>query len=441
MQNTLLNKSHDHDSLHAVLELLQKHKLVEDLVHKQNMPRHDLVQSLVRKQNLAKLQQIINHLHPSEVANILEELPRDDQLFIWNQLNDERKEPVLLEAPISVLQMLGMRDYKTERSRVKVFDLVDGRLNEILINSQEDLITAKPIWIDLVAPTFEDRVWVGDVFGIEFPDPYKLSDLESSARFYVTENGEIHLHSDFLLDKDDVSRNVAVAFILYKDILFSIRKEELPVFRLQRLRALTQLNYVSDAKDLLLDLYSADAEYSADALEDVYRSLERVGNHVLNNHVTDEEAAKILTDIANEEDLNGRIRRNVMDTRRAVSFLVRSKFLSKSQLEDSQQILRDIESLDGHTAFLFDKINFLMDATVGFININQNNVVKRLTIVSVVFMPLNVLAGIGGMSEFSMMTKDIPWQISYTAFSIGLGVVAWLTFMLLRFFEQRKLRK
>jgi magnesium transporter len=228
---------------------------------------------------------------------------------------------------------------------------------------------------------------------------------------------------------------------LYQNILFSIRKEELPVFRLQRLRALTQPNYVSDAKDLLLDLYSADAEYSADALEDVYRNLEVVGNHVLNNQITDEEAAKILTDIASEEDLNGRIRRNVMDTRRAVSFLMRSKFLSKSQFEDSQQILRDIESLDGHTAFLFDKINFLMDATVGFININQNKVVKQLTVVSVVFMPLNVLAGIGGMSEFSMMTKDIPWQIAYGLFTFGLVIVAWLTYLILGFFEKRKLLK
>lgn len=439
MLNDHANKPHD--SQQAIVELLQKHKLVEGLVDKQNMPRHDLVQALVRKQNLVKLQQIINHLHPSEVAHILESLPAEDQFFVWSQLDDERKEPVLLEAPISVLQMLGMRDYKTEKSRVKAFDLFEGRLREITINNQQDLINAKPIWIDLVAPTFEDRVWVGDVFGIEFPDPEKLSDLESSARFYVMENGEIHLHSDFLLDKDDISRNVAVALILYKDILFSIRKEELPVFRLQRLRALTQVNYVADAKDLLLDLYAADAEYSADALEDVYRSLEIVGNHVLNNQITDEEAAKILTDIASEEDLNGRIRRNVMDTRRAVSFLMRSKSLSKSQFEDSQQILRDIESLDGHTAFLFDKINFLMDATVGFININQNKVVKQLTIVSVVFMPLNVLAGIGGMSEFSMMTKDMPWQLAYSAFTVGLFFVAWVTFILLRFFEKRKLLK
>ncbi len=115
-------------------------------------------------------------------------------------------------------------------------------MHEISINTPQDLIEAKPVWIDLLAPRFEDRIWVGNIFGVEFPDPDKLSDLESSARFYVKENGEIHLHSDFLLDKDDVSRNVVVAFILYQDILFSIRKEKLPVFRLQRLRALNQLN-------------------------------------------------------------------------------------------------------------------------------------------------------------------------------------------------------
>jgi len=427
-----------YNSHQAVLDLLQKHKLIADLVHKQDMPHHGLVEALVRKENIAQLQQILNHLPPSEIAHILEELPPEDQLLIWEHLDDDHKQPILLEAPVSVLQILGKQDYKTEKSRVKAFNLREGRLHEISINAPQDLLEAKPIWIDLVAPTFEDRIWVGDIFGIEIPDPDKLNDLESSARFYVEENGEIHLHSDFLLDKEDVSRNVAVAFILYRDILFSIRKEELPIFRLQRLRALSQPNYVSDSRDMLLDLYAANAEYSADALEDIYLALESVGNQVLSKQISDEDAAKILIDIANEEDLNGRIRRNVMDTRRAVSFLMRSKFLAKNQLEYSQQILRDIESLDGHTAFLFDKINFLMDASVGFININQNKVVKRLTVVSVVFMPLNVLAGIGGMSEFSMMTEGIAWPVSYSIFTIGLVVVGWLTFAILRFLENRE---
>jgi magnesium transporter len=79
-----------------------------------------------------------------------------------------------------------------------------------------------------------------------------------------------------------------------------------------------------------------------------------------------------------------------------------------------------------------------MDASVGFININQNKVIKRLTVVSVVFMPLNILAGIGGMSELSMMTKGIPWPLSYSVFTIGLAIVGWLTFAILRLLENRE---
>jgi magnesium transporter len=189
--------------------------------------------------------------------------------------------------------------------------------------------------------------------------------------------------------------------------------------------------------DTLLDLYAADVEYSAESLEDIYSELGNVGKKVLSESMSDADAAKTLADIAEEEDLNGRIRRNVLDTRRALTFLIRRKLLSIEQLEDAQQILRDIESLDGHTAFLFDKINFLMDSTVGFININQNRVIYRLTVLSVIFMPLNVIAGIGGMSEFSMMTKDIPWPVSYAIFTLGLAVIAWITFIILRIFEKQ----
>lgn len=424
-----------------VLQILQKNKLLTEVVHKQDMPHHDLVETLVRKQNLMKLDQVLGQMNEVEVAKLLESLEQEDQLFIWTRLGEDVKEHVLRDIPLSVLQALGKSEYKNERSSVKAFELVEGRLREIPINSREDLARAKPIWIDLVAPAFEDRIWVGDLFEIDLPDPDKLGDLESSARFYMEENGAIHLHSDFLLDKETSSHNVAVAFILHHDILFSIRKEELPVFRLQRLRALSQPHYVTGSKDVLLDLYAADVEYSADALEDVYRGLESVGKQVLSKQMTDEEAATMLSGITHEEDMNGRIRRNVLDTRRAVSFLMRSRFLAKEQLEDAHQILRDIESLDGHTSFLFDKINFLMDATVGFININQNKTMKQLTVLSVIFMPLNILAGIGGMSEYSMMTHEVmSWPVAYGLFTVGMVVIAWLTYLLLRYFEKRKLR-
>ena len=129
-----------------------------------------------------------------------------------------------------------------------------------------------------------------------------------------------------------------------------------------------------------------------------------------------------------------------MDTRNALSFLMRGRLLSSDQHNDVREILRDIESLDGHTSFLFNKINFQMDATVGFLNVNQNIDLKRLTIISVVFMPVNILAGIGGMSEFSMMTKGIPWPIAYGSFIVVMIIIGILTFIGLRAFENRKIK-
>lgn len=82
-----------------------------------------------------------------------------------------------------------------------------------------------------------------------------------------------------------------------------------------------------------------------------------------------------------------------------------------------------------------------MDASVGFININQNKVVKRLTVASVVFLPLNVLAGVFGMSEFSMMTQGVPWPISYSIFMVGLVIIGWLTFAFLKFLEKNEAGK
>jgi magnesium transporter len=94
----------------------------------------------------------------------------------------------------------------------------------------------------------------------------------------------------------------------------------------------------------------------------------------------------------------------------------------------AKQVLRNIDSLNSHTAFLFDKINFLMDATIGFININQNRRVTQLTVFSLVLLPMNILAGMGGMSEFSVATEGIPMLYSYSAFALGSGLIGWLTY-------------
>ncbi|MFX1681598.1 MULTISPECIES: magnesium/cobalt transporter CorA [unclassified Roseateles] len=313
---------------------------------------------------------------------------------------------------------------------LNVFTLDNGRLKGGMV--QEEIATAAellartddgrdPVWVDLESPTPEEKDWIRERFGLVIPEDIVDEDLEESARFYEEDNGELHIRSDFLIDDMEAPRNVRVAFILFNNVLFSVHNEDLPVFRLLRLRARRIPALIEDAKDVLLKLYDADAEYSADVLEGIYDNLEKVSARVLKKDVNDTEAGEVLAAIAREEDLNGRIRRNVMDTRRAVSFMMRSRMLNAEQFEESRQILRDIDSLDSHTAFLFDKINFLMDATVGFININQNKIIKIFSVASVALLPPTLIASVYGMNFDGM--PELHWKYGYV-FAIGLMIAS-----------------
>ncbi|WP_284466537.1 magnesium/cobalt transporter CorA [Diaphorobacter nitroreducens] len=302
---------------------------------------------------------------------------------------------------------------------LNIFTLANGRLVQEEIESLEELARFQPIWVDLESPTLEEKRWIKQHYGLSIPEDAMDEDIEESARFYEEDNGELHIRSDFLVDVDDEPASARVAFILNlvndtlksKGVLFSIHDEDIPVFRLLRMRARRAPGLIDDAKDVLLSLFDTDAEYSADTLEGIYDDLEDVSTQVLAGNVTDARAGEVLAAIARQEDLNGRIRRNVMDTRRAVSFMMRSRMLSSEQFEDARQILRDIESLDSHTAFLFDKINFLMDATVGFININQNKIIKIFSVASVALLPPTLIASVYGMN-FKFM-PELDWQYGY----------------------------
>ena len=306
---------------------------------------------------------------------------------------------------------------------LNIFTLANGRLFQEEIESLEELSKFQPIWVDLESPTLEEKRWVKQYYGLSIPEDAMDEDIEESARFYEEDNGELHIRSDFLVADPDEPRTVRVAFILNlvnddlrsKGVLFSIHDEDVPVFRLLRMRARRAPGLIEDAREVLLKLFDADAEYSADTLEDIYVQLEKVSTQVLSGDMTDALAGVVLGAIARHEDLNGRIRRNMMDTRRALSFMMRSKMLNAEQFEDARQILRDIDSLDSHTAFLFDKINFLMDATVGFININQNKIIKIFSVASVALLPPTLIASVYGMNlKFPELEFLGVWSYPYT---------------------------
>lgn len=296
---------------------------------------------------------------------------------------------------------------------IKIFTLENGRLVGIESN---EIAARIPIWIDIIAPSEEERDWVNTTFSITLPYPEHLRDIEASARFYE-EDAVLHVRSDFLRGKELGTLSVIVAFVISRNVLFSVHDEDLPLFQMFRQRTLGHPEIIEDSLDVLIDLYGSDVEFSADTLEAVYVDLGVVGNSVLKNSLGDSEAGEVLAKIAHSEYLNGRIRRNLMDTRRAVSFLMRGSLLKPNQLSEVRQIMRDIDSLDGHTAFLFDKINFLMNTTVGFINVTQNKVVRMFSVASVALLPPTLIASIYGMN-FQFM-PELAWTGGYP-FSLGL---------------------
>lgn len=170
---------------------------------------------------------------------------------------------------------------------INLFVLHTGRLRQFQEVGGVHLGTVATIWVDLTAPTEEELAWVQRAYGVTLPGEEMLTAIEASARYFVAENGDIHLRTNFLFGRNaGPSRVSSVAFVLARNRLFSVHADDLPIFRLVRLRARSRPGSIEDHMDVLLDLYATDIEILADALERVHPSLERTRYAVLQEELS-----------------------------------------------------------------------------------------------------------------------------------------------------------
>jgi len=304
---------------------------------------------------------------------------------------------------------------------IYLFKVEDARLKSATIGLASELAAGGLVWVDAVAPDETERAWLRDALGIDTEAVEEDEDIEASARIYE-EGATLYLRSDFLAGGHLQCEIVPVRMALRHNLLVTLHEEDVPILRLQRLRCRGRPVPDGGALTLLLDLYALDAEYSADVLEAVHGELKEISGRVLaERRGTDEEAAEFITRLARQEDLNGTIRRNLMDSRRVLSYLTREQRMDKASAKLAQQIRLDIDSLDTHTAFIFDKINFLMDAIIGFINVNQNKVVKIFSVAAVAMLPPTLIASIYGMNFEHM--PELRWVWGYPM-SLAMMLVA-----------------
>lgn len=306
---------------------------------------------------------------------------------------------------------------------IRAFSLKNDRLISVDETIQEQLNQA--IWIDLVDPSDEERSVLETRLDQTLAEEHELEDLEASARFFEDEDG-LHLHSFFYcLDDEDYADIATVGFTIRDGRLFTLRERDLPAFRLYRMRSLREKMIDGNAYELLLDLLETKIEQLADVIETIYADLEKLSRVVLNAQENKDKGDNTfddaLSDLTELEDASSKVRLCLMDTQRALSFLLRKTRLPNNQLEQARDILRDIESLQPHNESLFQKVNFLMQAAMGFINIEQNRIMKFFSVVSVMFLPATLVASTYGMN-FEIM-PELKFQYGYPM-AIGLMICA-----------------
>jgi len=291
---------------------------------------------------------------------------------------------------------------------LNAFELNDNRLVRLELEEKEELRSA--LWVDLVEPDEDEREFVHAELGQSLATSPELDDIEASARFFEDEDG-LHIHSLFYFeDADDRAGNTTVAFTVRDGRLFTLRERDLPAFRLYRMRARYQHFTEGNAYELLLDLFETKIEQLADEIESIYSDLESLSQIVMDGQ-PDKGFDDALSRLAELEDTGWKVRLCLMDTQRALNFLVRKTRLPSAQLEQAREVLRDIESLMPHNESLFQKVNFLMQAAMGFMNIEQSRIIKIFSVVSVVFLPPTVVASAYGMN-FEIM-PELKWEFGY----------------------------
>ncbi|GAB6141504.1 magnesium/cobalt transporter CorA [Methylosoma difficile] len=281
---------------------------------------------------------------------------------------------------------------------LRLFTIHEGKLKERATpdnNPHSTKTWASADWIDAHDPSDEERQRLQAFLHTELPESDDVEEIESSARYFSDSIGT-HVRSLFLAQHEGRHHTATVAFILQNDRLITLREGALADFRLLRMRARKGQIEAFSPQELLVVIFEQKVENLADNLEDIHRKLEDVSYLVLEEIDSDLELA--IDQLAQLEDSNGKIRLCLMDTQRSIAFLQRHLRNFPELQETAREIARDVDTLMSHTTFLFDKINFLMDSTQGFINIAQNKIIKIFSIAAVVFLPPTLVASIYGMN-------------------------------------------
>ncbi len=286
----------------------------------------------------------------------------------------------------------------------------------------------KTIWIDLQEPSPGEQKRVEEYFGIEFFTPQEAAEIESSSRFFEDSNG-IEANSSFLVKEGSSYAARQVSFIFKEGVLFTMRHSDLKSFA-ETVRKLKTFTVKSEALQIWLLLLETQTDLDADFIEFLTRSTNKVSRKLVKERSIEEEVLIQITELQENTIL---VRESIVDKQRLVSSMIKSFFVKDSEKERLRVILKDINSLLQHVQFSFERLEYLQNTFLGLVNIDQNQVIKIFTVVTVIFMPPTLIASIYGMNYEFM--PELNWKFGYP-FALVLMVISSLAF--LWYFKRKK---
>lgn len=308
----------------------------------------------------------------------------------------------------------------------------------ITLDNQSALSTA--LWIDLLNPSKEEEHLVEKALGLDIPTREEMQEIELSSRLYKEDDALFMTVTMVVKSDSPEPKSEAVTLILADNKLITVRYVEplsfaLFISHLSKCPA-ESLNAVA----LLVELLDTSIDRLADILENVSRNLDSYSLNIFHPAINDQPSAKpdyqkLFQRIGASGDLNTKVQESLLTFNRLISFFG-AKISPKLDSDMESKLItlsKDIISLKDHVNFLSDKVVFLLDATLGMVTIEQNNIIKIFSIAAVILLPPTLIASIYGMN-FQFM-PELKWHLGYPYAIVMMLVAAWLPY---KYFKMKK---
>ena len=286
--------------------------------------------------------------------------------------------------------------------------------------SSNDHTPATPpvIWYDLLSPSEAELSALSDALALDLPTRAEMQDIELSARLYV-EDGATFMTASVLSALDTSDPVIApLTFVLTDRSVVTLRYHDPRAISTFTHRAARTAMDCHTPDRLLVSLLDAMVERIADVLEREGASLDRIAREIFRKDATNPrggvDLAAMLGEIGRRGELNSKLQESLVTFDRSAAFLSQlslSRSVPKTVRARVKSLSRDVKSLTDHAGFQAGKITFLLDATLGLVNIQQNGIIKIFSVAAVVFLPPTMIASVYGMN-FDIM-PELNWPLGY----------------------------